>query len=296
VLGLILALMVVEVVAGILANSLVLLSDAAHMLTDAMAIAFALFALRIARRPASGAQTFGLLRAEILSAQTNGITLLLIAALIIYEAILRLVHPSVVHGWVVLAVAVAGAAVNVVGVRLLAHGRSASIALEGSFQHILTDLYAFIAAGVAAVVIIATGFNRADAIASIFVAALMIRAGLGLVRKTWRIFLESAPEGVDPDEIGRALAALDGVVEVHDLHVWEIASGYAALSAHVVAAPDHDGHRVAREMEALLHGRFGIDHTTLQVDPSGSDLVQLQATPDWSRPSPAASSDGPGSR
>ena len=289
VLVLIAAFMLVEVLAGILANSLALISDAGHMLTDAFALATAVFALRLARRPAAGAQTYGMRRAEILSAQANGITLLLVAAWILYEAIARLVNPLQVHAGVVLAVAVVGAAVNVAGVRLLSSGRASSSAIEGSYQHLATDLFAFAAAAVAAIIILATGFNRADAIASIFVAALMVRAGVGLVRGSWRVFLESAPEGVDPQEIGGALAALSGVTEVHDLHVWEIANGYAALSAHVVVERARDGAAVAREMEALLHERFGVDHTTLQVDVAGADLVQLEPAPGWSRPRRPAS-------
>ncbi|HUA11703.1 MAG TPA: cation diffusion facilitator family transporter [Solirubrobacteraceae bacterium] len=296
VLALILVFMAVEVLAGILANSLVLISDAGHMLTDAFALGAAIVALRVARRPAAGAQTYGMRRVEILSAQANGITLLLVAAWIVYQAVARLISPEDVHATVVLVVALAGALVNLAGVRLLAGGRSASSAIEGSYQHIVTDLFAFAAAAIAALVILATGFDRADAIASIFVAALMVRSGIALVRASWRVFLESAPEGLDPREIGRSLAELDGVVEVHDLHVWEIANGYAALSAHVVVAHAQDAAPVAREMEALLHERFAVDHTTLQVDVAGSGLVQLQPAPGWGASSGSGSSDGPGSR
>lgn len=296
VLALILAFMVAEVVAGLLANSLALLSDAAHMLTDAFALATAIAALRIARRPPSGSHTYGLSRVEILSAQANGIALLLIAAAILYEAIARLVHPSAVHATVVLVVALCGAAVNVAAVRLLAPGRKLSMALEGSFQHVATDLFAFAATALAALVILLTGFERADAIAALLVAALMIRSGVRLVAQSWRIFLESAPQSVQVEEVGRSLAALSGVEEVHDLHVWEIAPGYPALSAHVTVLSAGERERVAREMEALLHERFAIDHTTLQVDVAGSELVQLQRAPDWSRPTAAGRSGGSGSR
>jgi len=276
---LIAAFMAVELAAGVIAHSLALISDAAHMVTDALALGGALLALRISQRPASGAQTFGMRRVEILSAQTNGITLLLLAAAIVYGAIGRLVHPQAVHGSLVLVVALLGALTNVAAVRALSAGREGSLAIEGSFRHVMTDMYAFIATAVSAVVILTTGFERADPIASLFVAALMFSAGLGLVRETWRIFLESAPQGLDVDAVGRAMAATGGVAEVHDLHVWEISRGFPALSAHVRADADADCHAVARELEAVLHEQFEISHTTLQVDHAGEDLVQLQLAP-----------------
>lgn len=265
-LALIAAFMAVEVAAGVLAHSLALLSDAAHMLTDAGALAFSLVALRLAARPAAGAMTFGFKRVEILSAQANGATLLVLAAFITYGGIVRLVRPPSVHAWPMLAVALAGVAVNLVAVRVLSGADRSSLNVEGSFQHLLTDLLGFLGTAVAAAVILATGFDRADAIASLLIAALMARAGVGLVAASARVFLEAAPEGLDPDAIGRALVALPGVVEVHDLHVWEVGSGFPALSAHVLVAADSDCHARRRDMEAMLRQRFGLDHTTLQVD------------------------------
>jgi cobalt-zinc-cadmium efflux system protein len=265
-LALILGFMAVEVVAGILASSLALLSDAAHMLTDAAAIALALVAARLATRPAAGAMTYGLGRAEILSAQANGVTLLILALLIVYEGIRRLASPPEVEAGLVLAVALAGIVVNLLAARTLASASRRSLNVEGSFQHVVTDLYAFLATAAAAGVILATGFDRADAIASLLVAALMLRSAYGLLKASGRVFLEAAPEGVDPNAIGRTLAAQPEVVQVHDLHVWEVTSGFPALSAHVLVGRDSDCHAARRRLERVLDERFGLHHTTLQVD------------------------------
>jgi len=275
-LGLILAFMVAEVSVGVVAHSLALLSDAGHMLTDAAAIGFSLFAITLAARPAKGAMTFGFKRAEILSAQANGVTLLILAAFIAYEGIRRLFEPPVVRGWLILAVALVGVLVNLAATWTLAKANRESLNIEGSFQHLLTDLWAFIGTAVAAIVILATGFQRADPIASLLIAALMTRSGVMLVKASARIFMEAAPEDLDPQAIGRALVAAPGVVEVHDLHVWEISSGFPALSAHVLVGADCNCHQARRAMEAMLHERFALDHTTLQVDHSGGELLEIE--------------------
>ncbi len=274
-LALIVTFMAGEVVVGILAHSLALLSDAAHMLTDAGAIGLSLVALALAARPAAGAMTYGLKRAEILSAQANGVTLLVLAGLIVYEAIHRLVEPPQVRGWAVLIVALVGVAVNLLATWQLARANRENMAIDGSFQHLVTDLYAFIGTVIAAVIILTTGFLRADAIASLFVAALMLRAAYGLLKDSGRVLLEASPEGMNPREIGRALATFPEVKNVHDLHVWQIASGFPALSAHVLVSPGADCHTIRRELAELIHERFGIDHTTLQVDhETASKLIQ----------------------
>ena len=275
-LALIVGFMTVEVVAGILASSLALLSDAAHMLTDAVAIGLALVAARLATRPARGSMTYGMGRAEILSAQFNGATLGVLGLLIVYEAVRRLFDPPGVEGGLVLAVAVAGVAVNLAAVRVLAGAGRESLNVEGSFQHILTDLYAFLATGVAAAVILTTGFDRADAIASLAVAALMLRASWSLLRASGRVFLEAAPEGIDPEAIGHELAGQAGVVEVHDLHVWEVTSGFPALSAHVVVGTDVDCHAARADLERLLAARFDLRHTTLQVEHEPRRLLRIE--------------------
>jgi cobalt-zinc-cadmium efflux system protein len=275
-LALILGFMAVEIVAGILASSLALLSDAAHMLTDAGAIALALVAARLAARPARGDYTFGLKRAEILSAQLNGATLLALAAVILYEGIRRLVDPPDVEGAIVLVVAIAGIAVNLAATSVLAGAERRSLNVEGAFQHVLTDLFAFVATAVAGAVVLATGFTRADGIAALMVAALMLRSGWALLRDSGRVLLEAAPKDLDPNEIGRTLAAQDHVVEVHDLHVWEVTSGMPSLSAHITVRAGCDTQAHRRQLADLLRERFGIDHTTLQVEARHEGPLEIE--------------------
>lgn len=266
VLSLILVFLVVEVVAGILASSVALLADAGHMLVDAIALGLSLVALRLAARPAGGAMTFGLRRVEILSAQANGVTLVVLAGLVVYESVRRLIDPPDVAGASVLVVAAIGALVNVGALWVLHGADRRSLNIEGSYQHVLTDLFASLAALVAGAVILATGADRADAIAALAVAGLMLHSAWGLLRASGRVLLEAAPEGLDPDEIGRAMVEQPGVVEVHDLHVWEVTSGFPALSAHVVVSRTEDCHLRTRELEEMLDARFGITHTTLQTE------------------------------
>jgi cobalt-zinc-cadmium efflux system protein len=264
-LALIVTFMAVEFVVGLIAGSLALISDAAHMLTDAAAIALALVAIRLAARPAQGGYTYGLRRAEILSAQANGITLLLLAAWFCYEGVRRLIEPPAVEGGLVLVTALVGIVVNVAATWCVSRADRSSLNVEGAFQHILNDLYAFIATAIAGLVVLTTGFARADALAALVVAALMIKAGWALLRESGRIFLEAAPRGVDPDRIGADLAAVEGVDEVHDLHIWEITSGEPALSAHVLVRADVDCHAARLAIEQVLRADR-ITHTTLQVD------------------------------
>ena len=281
-LGLIVLFMAGEVVVGILASSLALLSDAAHMLTDAIALALSLAAARLAARPARGSLTYGMGRAEIFSAQVNGLTLLILALLIVYGAIGRLVSPPHVEAVPVLAVAIAGAAVNLVAARILAGGAGQrTLAVEGSYRHILTDLYGFLATAVAAVVILATGFSRADPIASLLIAAIMLYASYGLLMTSGRVFMEASPAGLDPHEIGHVLAHQPGVVQVHDLHVWEVTSGFPALSAHVVVRAGDDCHERRRALQRMLEERFGLSHTTLQVDHDAAvqSPIQIEVAP-----------------
>ncbi|HTJ35440.1 MAG TPA: cation diffusion facilitator family transporter [Dactylosporangium sp.] len=270
-LGLIAAFMAGEVVVGLLARSLALLSDAAHMLTDAGAIVLALVAMRLAARPPKGGYTFGLKRAEILSAQANGLTMLLLAVWLGVEAIRRLIHPPAVAGGLVLVTALAGIVVNLAAAWAMSRANRSSLNVEGAFQHVLNDLFAFIATAVAGVVMVTTGFTRADPIATLIVVALMIKAGLELVRASGRIFLEAAPSGIEPAALGTRLAGLPDVVEVHDLHVWEITSGQPAMSAHVLVAEGRDCHAVRHAIEQLLRSDYRITHSTLQVDHADTD-------------------------
>jgi cobalt-zinc-cadmium efflux system protein len=275
-LALIAAFMGVEVVAGVLSGSLALLSDAAHMLTDAASIGLALLAARLAARPASGAFTFGLGRAEILSAQVNGAALFLLAGAIAIEGVQRLGSPPDVQGGVVVAVGVAGAVVNIGAFWALSRAERRSLNIEGARAHVLADLYGSVAAVTAGAVIAAGGPRSADAVAALTVAALMLRSGWSLLHDSTRVLLEAAPRGINPDEVGHTLAAQAGIVEIHDLHVWEVTSGFVAVAAHVVVAPDDDCHLRRRELQSVLHDRFGIRHTTLQVDhESRQPIIQI---------------------
>ena len=265
-LALIAGFMVVEVVVGIIASSLALLSDAAHMLTDAGAIGLALFAASLAARPPSKRYTFGLGRAEILSAQFNGATLLVLAGVLAIEAIRRLFDPPDVEGGLVIVVGALGACVNIAAAWALSRSERRGLNIEGAMAHILMDLYGSVAAIVAGVIIVTTGFGAADGIAALTVSALMLRSGWSLLRDSGRILLEGSPKDIDPNEVGEFLARAEGIVEIHDLHVWEVTSGFPALAAHVLVAEGDDCHARRGELERLLHDRFGIDHTTLQVD------------------------------
>jgi cobalt-zinc-cadmium efflux system protein len=284
-LALIVAFMLVEVITGLLTGSLVLLADAAHMVSDAAAIGLALFAMYLAARPATGAYTYGLKRAEILSALANGATLLALSLLFTIEAITRLIHPPPVAGGPILAIAVVGIAVNVAATLVLRKANRRSLNIAGSYQHILTDLYAFIGTAIAGVLILTTGFVRADAIAALLVAALMIKAGVELVRDSGRVILEAAPRGTDPRTVRAAILDAPGVLDVHELHVWEVTSGFPALSAHVLVDGHRDCHGRRAELERLLATRFDIRHTTLQVDHPHTDATQDHHSDDPDCPS-----------
>ncbi|PYC77220.1 cation transporter [Streptomyces tateyamensis] len=297
-LALIVVFMAAEVVVGFAASSLALISDAAHMLTDAASIVLALVAMRLAARPARGGYTYGLKRAEILSAQANGVTLLVLSVWLGYEAVTRLIDPPAVQGGLVLVTALVGVVVNIAAAWCMSKANRSSLNVEGAFQHVLTDLYAFIATAVAGLVMLTTGFARADAIASLIVVALMLKAGTGLVRDSGRIFLEAAPAGVDPDALADRLVDAPQVEEIHDLHVWEITSGQPALSAHILVTPGGDCHAVRRELQRRLRDEYRITHTTLQVDHVGEDDDQelLQITTADTLPTAAdhcADSHGP---
>jgi cobalt-zinc-cadmium efflux system protein len=263
---LIVCFMCVEIAAGLIVNSVALLSDAGHMLTDAAALALALGAAHIAPRAAPAALTFGWGRVEILAAQINGATLLILGAVIVSEAVRRLANPPEVDGGLVLLVGVAGAAVNVAAAGILARAERRSLNVEGARAHLLADLYGSLGAVAAGGAVLLFEFQAADGIAGLVVAGLVLRSGWSLTRSSSRVLLEASPSGTDPVEIGSALAASPGVREVHDLHLWEITSDFPALSAHVLVDVDEDCHRKRRALEQLLHERFAIDHVTLQVD------------------------------
>lgn len=274
-LALLLTFCAVEVVVGLLANSVALLSDAAHMLTDAGALALALVAARIARRPPRGGFTFGFQRAEVLSAQVNGILLLVLAIVLGVEAIGRLAHPEAVRGGWVAAVGAAGLVVNVGAAWALARAQRQSLNVHGARAHVMSDLYASGAAVLAGLIVVFTGFDRADPILALVVVGLMLYTGTRLLAAAVRVLLEASPSGLAPEEIGAAMAAAPSVIEVHDLHVWELTTGFPALAAHVLVAPGDDCHAVRRDLQRMLGERFEIAHTTLQVDhaPAGGPLA-----------------------
>jgi len=237
-----------------------------------------LVAIRLVRRPAGGNLTFGLRRTEILSAQVNGATLLVLACFIVYEGIRRLIDPPDAQGRAIVIVALVGVAVTLVATWQLARANRESLNIEGSYRHLLTDLLGFVLTAVAGVVILATGWARADGVASLAIAGIMLAAAYGLLRDSGRVLLEAAPAGTSVEDVGAALAGHPHVESVHDLHVWLVSSDLPALSAHVLVHPGDDCHAIRRELEALLHDRFGITHTTLQVDHADAPRL-LSITP-----------------
>ena len=275
-LGLTASYTVVEVIGGIVAGSLALLADAVHMLSDNVALALALVAVWLAARPATPERTFGFKRAEVLAALLNGVLLVALAIWIFVEASLRLRDPGEVLGGWMLVIALVGLAVNVAAGLTLYRARDESINVEAALRHVFADLLGSIGVAVAGVVILATGWVEADPLVSILIGLLVLASAWTILRDSTTILLEATPRGIDAAALGHRLASAPGVVEVHDLHVWTITSGFPALSAHVLVRPGEDCHGRRRELERLLHEEFGIDHTTLQVDHAAeAGLVEM---------------------
>src|SRR5580700_1819435 len=270
---LLLGFMVFEVGAAVASNSLVLLADAGHMLVDVGAIAGSLVAIRLAARPETGSHTYGLKRAEILAAAANGIALLVVAALVTYDAVSRLVHPSHVDGAVLIVVAAVGVVVNLAATLTMARANRQSLNVEGAYRHILTDLYGLAGTLIAGVVIVVWGFDRADAIASLVVVLLMLKAAVQLLRPALHILLEATPEDIDLEEVRRHLLELQEVSSVHDLHVWTLTSSLPILTAHVVVTDDcisgGEIGRVLDHLQGCLAGHFDVEHSTLQLEAIG---------------------------
>lgn len=260
---------VVEVVGGLLTGSLALLADAGHMLSDSLSIGLALFAGWLARRPATRTRTFGYQRAEILAALFNGVTLVAISIWIFIEAGRRFGDPPDVEGGWLLVVAVIGLMVNVSAAAILSRGSKENLNVSAALRHVLADVLGSVGVITSATVILATGWDLVDPLISVLIGLLVLASSWGILRDATRILLEGTPPGVDAEEVGRAMVDVDGVKEVHDLHVWTVTSGFPALAAHVLVGEDDDCHARRRELEAMLHRRFGIDHTTLQVDHAG---------------------------
>jgi cobalt-zinc-cadmium efflux system protein len=268
---------VVEVVAGVLIGSLALLADAVHMLSDNISIALALLAVWLSAKPATSGRTFGFKRAEVLAALANGVTLVALSIWIFVEAAQRLENRQEVLGGWMLVVALLGIAVNVAAGGILYRTRGGNLNVEAAFRHALADLLGSLGVAAAAAIILTTGWLAADPLVSILIGVLVLASSWSILRDATAILLEAAPKGMDTRAVGERLARAPGVVEVHDLHIWTITSGFPALSAHVLVGQGEDCHGRRRELERLLRDEFGIEHTTLQVEhvSEGGTLVEM---------------------
>lgn len=266
------AFMIGEVVAGVLGGSIALLADAGHMLTDAGALGMSYWASRLAGRPAKGSMTFGLKRAEILSAAANGLTLAVVAAALVVGAIDRLIHPVQVHGLTMTVVAAVGVADNLLATTILARAGRQSLNIAGALAHLVTDIWAFAGTVAAGIVILATGFRRADPIASLVVVVLMVRASWFLLRASGRVLLEGAPEHVDLEDLRSHILEVPEVSAVHDLHAWVVTSDLPAVSAHVVVDDrcfvDGTAPQILDRLQDCLAGHFDVAHSTFQLEPA----------------------------
>ncbi|MDQ3758848.1 MAG: cation diffusion facilitator family transporter [Actinomycetota bacterium] len=271
--------LLVEIVGGLLTGSLALLADAAHMLSDSVSLGLALVAVWLAQRPATPQRTFGLKRAEILAALANGITLVALSIWIFVEAANRFGDPGEVEGGWMMAVALVGLLVNVVALAVLHRGSDDSLNVSAAMRHVIADLLSSVGVVAAALIILTPGWDYADPAVSIVIGVLILASSWSILRDTTQILLEGAPPGVDVSEIGREMASTPGIVEVHDLHVWMITSGFPALAAHVLVAEDDDCHLKRVELSEMLRLRFGIGHATLQMDHAQPQLLQIERAP-----------------
>jgi cobalt-zinc-cadmium efflux system protein len=268
----------VEVAGGLLTDSLALLADAGHMLSDTFAVGLALAALTLARRPSTSRRSFGFQRAEILAAFVNGLTLVIVSGWITWEAVQRFRNPpDVLAGWM-LVVAVAGLVVNAVSAIILLRSERKSLNVEAALRHVLADLLGSAGVVAAAVIILLTGWTVVDPLVSLVIALLILASAWGVLRDSTAILMEQTPSGIDADAVARAIVEIRGVTNVHDLHVWRITSGFDALSAHVLVGRGEDCHALRHDIERVLASRFEITHTTLQVDHDASEaLIELRS-------------------
>ena len=268
------AMLTLGVVGGFAFDSLALLADAGHVLADVGAIALALFASWMSSRPAGPQRTFGFRRGEIIAALANGIALVAVSVLVFIEAGARLSDPPHVEGGGVLAVGALALAGNAAATWLLMSGDRANVNLEGVLRHSAADALGSLGVIVAGLLVVTTGWDQADPIVSLAIGVLILIGSWRLLREPFDVLMESAPEGIDVEEVGTAMCAVPGVREVHDLHVWTVTSGFPALAAHIRSEPSESADAVRERVEAVLHERFGLDHTTLQVVPE--PLLQLE--------------------
>jgi cobalt-zinc-cadmium efflux system protein len=274
------AYMVAEVVGGFLANSLALLADAGHMLADVAALALGVFASWVARRPPNSERTYGYYRAEILAALANGAALLAVAVAIVVEAVRRIPNPEAVNGPAMFGVAAGGLCVNLIGMALLRDARHANLNVHGAWLHIALDALGSVGALTAGLLAWTFGWSLADPIASLLLSMLVVYSAWSLLRQAVAVLMEGTPSGIDADEVRGSMLGVQGVRDVHDLHVWTITSGMHSLSAHVSVAEARQAGRILRELQAVLAERFGLDHVTLQLESSeeGESVVCTAAT------------------
>ena len=275
-LGLTVAFMLVEFAAGLWTGSLALVADAGHMLTDAGALALALFASWVAARPPTPAKTYGYYRAEILAALVNAVVLLIVAGVVLYEAWRRILTPTSVLGVPMAVVAAAGLAVNVAGAWLLHRGARESLNVRAAYLEVVSDALSSLAVLIAAAAVITTGVTIADPLASAAIALLIVPRTWRLLRQAVNVLLEGTPAHLEVGEIETAMTQVAVVRRVHDLHVWTLTSGREAMSAHVVVADVRESERLLEALHAVLHARFGIDHTTIQLEAEPSPLLRIK--------------------
>lgn len=268
-LGFVSAYMVAEVIGGLLSNSLALLADAGHMLSDAGALILALVAMRIARRPPTATHTFGYQRAEILAALTNGAALIAIAGYIGYHALARLSSPPDVRGPLMLAVAAGGLMINLAGLYILHGGKSDSLNVHAAWLHVVADTLGSVGAIVSGLLVTLVGWNWADPIASLLIVALVVYSAWALLKQTTSVLMQAVPRGLDLTSVEQVLTGVDGVVASHDLHVWSVTNDRAVMSAHLSVQPDIDRQRVMDEVHRRLRDQLDVHHTTIQLDCPG---------------------------
>ncbi|WP_416971290.1 cation diffusion facilitator family transporter [Streptomyces sp. 4F14] len=272
-LGITLSVMVVQIVGGVVADSLALVADAAHMATDAVGLGMALLAIRFAERPASSHRTFGLARAEILAALANCLLLLGVGGYVLYEAIQRFFTPAPTEGGLMAVFGAIGLVANMISLTLLMRGQKESLNVRGAFLEVAADTLGSVAVLISAAVILTTGWQSADPIASLVIGLMIVPRTVKLLRETLDVLLESAPRDVDMTEVRSHILALDGVEDVHDLHAWTITSGLPVLSAHIVVRSetlDAIGHeKLLHDLQGCLGHHFDVEHCTFQLEPSG---------------------------
>lgn len=276
-----LAMLAVGVVGGLITGSLAVLADAGHVLSDVGSIGLGLMAAALAARAASSQRTFGFQRSEVLAAFLNGLALIAIAVLVIVAAIGRFSDPPEIEGWGVLGIGLFGLAGNVAATWVLARGDRTDINLEGVLRHSVADALGSLAVVGSGAVILLTGWEAADPVASLLVALLILASSVRLVREPMDVLMEAAPAHLDVEDLARAMCEAPGVTSVHDLHVWTVTPGFVALAAHVVVEPGADRDAARRELEYVLSDRYGIEHTTLQMEEQGEEgeLLQLEVEP-----------------